>query len=195
MPSASFHDLEQDLKALQISKSKDESKSEQRVPAKRKKGIPQFALVRPLPAANGHRQLFGFPITLDDLKHLATIAFNHLRPGETLDTPTFMFFNFPTFIQQSLRLPICTVARGQVDGPSENIPSECMATPTTVQLLVVWKDTDSDDYCPTQRQLGWLCVSFCVSSMTGHDPKKRFQRHSSHPYKAILTLIRQCQGI
>jgi hypothetical protein len=64
-----------------------------------------------------------------------------------------MFFNFPTFIQQSLHLPICTVARGQVDGPSENIPSECMATPTTVQLLVVWKDTDSDDYCPTQRQV------------------------------------------
>jgi hypothetical protein len=62
-------------------------------------------------------------------------------------------FNFPTFIQQSLRLPICTVARGQVDGPSENIPSECMVTPTTVQLLVVWKDTDSDDYCPTQHQV------------------------------------------
>ncbi|KAG2742508.1 hypothetical protein P692DRAFT_20879199 [Suillus brevipes Sb2] len=153
MPFASVHNLEQDLKALRISHSKEESNSEQWVPAKRKKGIPQLALVRPLPAANGHRQLFGFPITLDDLKHLATIAFNHLRPGEALDTPTFMFFNFPTFIQQSLHLPICTVARGQVDGPSENIPSECMATPTTVQLLVVWKDTDSDDYCPTQRQV------------------------------------------
>jgi hypothetical protein len=36
------------------------------VRAKRKKAIPQFALVRPLPAANGHHQLFGFPITLDD---------------------------------------------------------------------------------------------------------------------------------
>ncbi|KAG1744198.1 hypothetical protein EDB19DRAFT_1906752 [Suillus lakei] len=98
-------------------------------------------------------QLFGFPITVDDLEHLATIAFNHLRPGETLDTPTFMVLNFPTFIQQSLRLPICTVARGQVVGPSENIPSECMASPTTVQLLVVWKDSDDDDHCPTQRQV------------------------------------------
>ncbi|KAG2140730.1 hypothetical protein BD769DRAFT_1383915 [Suillus cothurnatus] len=137
MPSASFHDLEQDLKALQISNSTEESNLERWVPAKRKKGKPQFALARPLPAANGYRQLFGFPITLHDLKHLAIKAFNHLRPGETLDTPTFMFLNFPTFIQQSLRLPICTVARGRVVGPSENIPSECMTSPTSVQLLVV----------------------------------------------------------
>ncbi|KAG2085153.1 hypothetical protein BD769DRAFT_1681799 [Suillus cothurnatus] len=118
MPSASFHNLEQDLKALQISNSTEEYDSERWVSAKRKK-------------------LFGFPITLDDLKHLATIAFNHLRPGETLDTPTFMFLNFPAFIQQSLPLPICTVARGRVVAPSENIPSDCMASPTSVQLLVV----------------------------------------------------------
>lgn len=152
MPSASFHDLEQDLKVLQISNSTEESNSERWMPAKRKKGKPQFALARPLPAANGYRQLFGFPITFDDLKHLATIAFNHLRPGETLDIPTFMFLNFPTFIQQSLRLPICTVVRGRVVGPSENIPSECMASLTSVQFLVVWKDSD-DDHCPTQRQV------------------------------------------
>ncbi|KAG1774362.1 hypothetical protein EV702DRAFT_532853 [Suillus placidus] len=189
-----------------------------------------------------------------------------------------MFLNFPTFIQQSLCLSICTVARGQVVGPSENIPSECMASPTSVQLLVVWKDSDDDDHCPTQRQVRilerkirrppgwwvdyhhpqfWECVriflsniiqltlisityfqlsvslpyflldsdrhityltstcsnqmyyhqthsscgsayhanEFCVSSMTGHDPKKRFQGHSSHPYKAISTVIRQCQGV
>lgn len=43
--------------------------------------------------------------------------------------------------QQYLRLAICTVAPGQVVGLSEN-PFECMALPTSVQSLVVWKDSD-----------------------------------------------------
>jgi hypothetical protein len=65
------------------------------VPAKREKGKPQFALASPLPAANGYRQLFSFPIALDDLKHLGTIAFNHLRPGETLYTPDVHVLKLP----------------------------------------------------------------------------------------------------
>jgi len=80
---------------IQISNSTEESDSERWVPAKREKGKPQFALASPLPAANGYRQLFSFPIALDDLKHLGTIAFNHLRPGETLYTPDVHVLKLP----------------------------------------------------------------------------------------------------
>ncbi|KAG0703999.1 hypothetical protein DFH29DRAFT_1078593 [Suillus ampliporus] len=151
MPSTASQ-LERSLRKLQISNSKATSNSEEWVPARRSLGRPQVALARPPPAANGHRQFFGFPITLDDLEKLGTIAYNHIHSGEKRSR-LFMIENSPSFIEQSLYLPICTVARGQVLGESEDIPSECMASPTSVQLLVIWRDTNADDECPTPGQV------------------------------------------
>jgi hypothetical protein len=122
------------------------------VAAKRSLGRPQVALARPPIRADGYRQFFGFPITLKDLENLGTISLNHVRPGEKRDR-WFIMENSAALIQQSLSLPFCTVARGQVVGESQNIPSECMASPTSVQLLIVWKDEADDDVCPTPGQV------------------------------------------
>jgi hypothetical protein len=122
------------------------------VPAKRSLGRPQVVLARPPRAPGGYRQFFGFPITKKDLEKLGTIAFNHIRPGEKPDR-WFILQNSLAFIAQSLCLPVCTVAHGQIAGESENIPSECMVSPDSVQVLVVWRDADVDDDCPTPGQV------------------------------------------
>ncbi|OAX31604.1 hypothetical protein K503DRAFT_777435, partial [Rhizopogon vinicolor AM-OR11-026] len=127
--------------------SKGASNSEQWVPAKRSLGRPQVVLARPPRATGGYRQFFGFPITRDEVEYLGTMCFNQLRPGEKRDR-MFIYQNSSNFIQRSLCLPFCVVTCGLADGESD-IPSECIIDPTAVRLLIVWRDRDDDDDCPT----------------------------------------------
>jgi len=59
--------------------------------------------------------------------------------------------NSLTFLQLSLRLGVCTMARGKVVGNS-NIPSECILS-GRVLLLVLWRDTEPEATCPTPSQV------------------------------------------
>ncbi|OAX38602.1 hypothetical protein K503DRAFT_770305 [Rhizopogon vinicolor AM-OR11-026] len=79
------------------------------------------------------------------------MCFNQLRPGEKRDR-MFIYQNSSNFIQRSLCLPFCAVSRGLADGKSD-IPSDCITGPTSVRLLIVWRDRDDDDDCPTPGQI------------------------------------------
>lgn len=124
------------------------------VPCKYSSDVSQYVLVRPPQAPCGNRQLFGFPIVKKELWDLGTISFRHIMPGKTLpDDHTFLVMNSLTFLKSSLRLAICTMARGKVVGDSDNIPPECMKSPGKVLLLVLWRDTEPEDAYPTPGQV------------------------------------------
>ncbi|KAG2033606.1 hypothetical protein BDR03DRAFT_967041 [Suillus americanus] len=128
MPSTASQ-LERSLRRLQISDSQEMSTAVQWVPSEYSSEISQYVLVRPPRAPCGNRQLFGFPIIKKELWHLGTIAFHHIQPDKTLpDNHSFLAMNSLTFLELSLRLRVCTMARGKLVGDSKNIPSECVSS-------------------------------------------------------------------
>ncbi|KAG1752668.1 uncharacterized protein EDB91DRAFT_1333564 [Suillus paluster] len=90
--------------------------------------------------AQGASPLFPVMLPINAIPRAAetgTIAFNHIRAGEKVDC-WFTTMNVPTFIEQSLCLPFCTVARGQLVGESMNIPPECVEEASS---SVIWMPT------------------------------------------------------
>jgi hypothetical protein len=139
-----------------ISDSQEKSTAVQWVPSKYSSdAVSQYVLVRPPRAPCGNRQLFGFPITREELWNMGTIAFHQIKPNETLpDDHFFIVMNSLSFVRVYLKLRICTLANGKVVGDSQNIPPECVCVSSgDVLVLVLWRDTESERACPTQRQV------------------------------------------
>ncbi|KAG2354826.1 hypothetical protein BDR07DRAFT_1614060 [Suillus spraguei] len=152
MPSTASQ-LERSLRGLQISDSQETSPEVQWVPSEYSSDESQYVLVRPPRVPCGNRWLFGFPIVKKELWDMGTIAFHQIWPDKTLpDHPNYIIMNSLTFVQASLSLHLCTMARAKVVGDTKNIPSECMSS-GEVLLLVLWRDTESETTCPTASQV------------------------------------------
>ncbi|KAG2135735.1 uncharacterized protein EDB93DRAFT_1170618 [Suillus bovinus] len=164
--------LEQSSKRPQISASQEQSTVLQWVPCKYSSDVSQYVLVRPPQAPCGNRQLFGFPIVKKELWDLGTISFRHIMPGKTLpDDHTFLVMNSLTFLKFSLRLAICTMARGKVVGDSDNIPPECMKSPGKAKCVPWrrsldahqdggWKSHNFDQYPSSSQHLPPTSTNF-----------------------------------
>ncbi|KAG2135738.1 uncharacterized protein EDB93DRAFT_1107088 [Suillus bovinus] len=152
--------LEKSLRELQISESDSQETSTvvRWVPSKYSSDVSQYVLVRPPRAPCGNRRLFGFPIVKREVWDIGTIAFKQIWPDETLpDDHFFIAMNSLTFIEIYLKLRVCTMARAKVVGDPKNIPPDCMSS-GKVLLLVLWRDTESDEACPTPSQVHSLEV-------------------------------------
>ncbi|KAG2135736.1 uncharacterized protein EDB93DRAFT_1107086 [Suillus bovinus] len=152
--------LERSLGKLQIleSDSQEMSTTVHWVPSKCSSDVSQYVLVRPPCAPCGNRRLFGFPVVKREAWDIGTIAFKQIWPDETLpDDHFFIAMNSLTFLKIYLRLRVCTMAREKVAGDSKNIPPECISS-RKVLVLVLWRDTESEETCPTPSQVHSLEV-------------------------------------